>query len=132
MDFGSIQREASQYIGWVTVIVGAILAISRKARFYIQRVIKNDANSEQLAKSVADIKKDVESLVEAKTKSDRAVQSLLRNELTNIYYSGVDKKILIGHEKENVNKLNDSYKSLGGNSYVSELVDEMNSWEVIP
>ena len=95
-------------------------------------MVKSDANSEQLTSSVSEIKADIETLMINKEKSDKAVLSLMRNEITNIYYENVAAKSLKSYEKENLNALYEAYKAMGGNSYVQALEKEMNTWQVVP
>lgn len=61
-----------------------------------------------------------------------ATKSLLRNEITHIYYKNVLREEIRAYEYENVAYLYSSYKGLGGNSYVDKIWEEMQDWKIIP
>lgn len=58
-------------------------------------------------------------------------QNLLRNNVVRIYYKYKDKKAIPYYDKEVVNMSGDAYRQNGGNSFVDDLIKEINSWEVI-
>ena len=56
---------------------------------------------------------------------------LLRNEITDFYYSHKDNKVIAERQFENIDKLYHAYKMLGGNSFVEKIYTEMrDSWEI--
>lgn len=55
----------------------------------------------------------------------------LRNEMLRIYYNNVDKKTIKQYEFENFVHLYEAYKSLGGNSFIDKIYEEVQSWEII-
>lgn len=55
----------------------------------------------------------------------------LRNEMLRIYYNNVDDKKLRQYEGENFVRLYEAYKSLGGNSFITKIYEEVQSWEII-
>lgn len=56
---------------------------------------------------------------------------LLRNELLKMYYKNLETKTIRQYEFENFIKLYEAYKSLGGNSFVDEINEEVRHWKVI-
>lgn len=62
-----------------------------------------------------------------------ALRSILRSELLRIYFKHIEKnnKTLTQWESQNVHLLYSSYKDLGGNSFITDLVEKMNSWEIV-
>lgn len=66
-------------------------------------------------------------------KQEEALKSILRTELLRIYFRRVEKgqKFLTQWESENVHRMYASYTALGGNSFVRDLVNKMNEWEVV-
>lgn len=56
---------------------------------------------------------------------------LLRSEMLKIYYRNLEKKTIKQYDFENYIKLYEAYKSLGGNSFIDEINEEVREWEVI-
>lgn len=60
-----------------------------------------------------------------------ANQNLLRSQIVDIYYSYKKAKKIPFYQKEVVNECHEAYAKNGGNSFVEDLVKEINSWDVI-
>lgn len=60
-----------------------------------------------------------------------ANQNMLRGQIVSIYYSYKEKKKIPFYQKEVVNACADAYKKNGGNSFVEDLINEINEWEVV-
>lgn len=58
-------------------------------------------------------------------------QNLLRNNVVRIYYKYKKDKEIPYYDKEVVNMSGDAYRLNGGNSFVEDLIKEINTWEVI-
>lgn len=59
------------------------------------------------------------------------VQSILRDRLQDIYLkANKDGKKLSPYEKNNISYLYNSYKDLGGNSYITELYSQLMNMEI--
>ena len=58
-------------------------------------------------------------------------QNLLRSNVVRIYYKYKEKKEIPYYDKEVVNMCGDAYKQNGGNSFVEDILNEINTWEVI-
>ena len=56
---------------------------------------------------------------------------LLRSEMMKTYYKNLDTRTIRQYEFENFIKLYEAYKSLGGNSFVDEINEEVRHWKVI-
>lgn len=59
------------------------------------------------------------------------VKALLRSEILKIYYHNCDRKELRQYQREALDKLYEAYKSLGGNSFIDDVYEEMRDWKVI-
>ena len=57
---------------------------------------------------------------------EEALKCLLRSNITSKYYVYNELKEIPLYEKENINYMYEQYKSIGGNSYISGLVEEIN------
>ena len=55
----------------------------------------------------------------------------LRHSITQVFHNYKDKKEIPNAIYQSIMNLYDQYKALGGNSYVSEEVEEMKNWEKV-
>ena len=55
----------------------------------------------------------------------------LRHSITQVFHNYKDKKDIPNAIYQSIMNLYDQYKALGGNSYVSEEVEEMKNWEKV-
>lgn len=62
---------------------------------------------------------------------EEATRCNLRSNMLEIYYKGVESKSIHIYDYENFTKLYDVYKKLGGNSFIDEVHDKIEEWEVI-
>lgn len=70
--------------------------------------------------------------VQADADKTEAMKCLLRDSITTIYYKRLPESEIKTYEVEDVTKLFDSYRKLGGNSYVQNIYDQMTSeWRVV-
>jgi predicted cupin superfamily sugar epimerase len=73
----------------------------------------------------------VNGLVDASEKQSAASRSLLRNDITAIYYRYLDTESLPAYEKENLVELYSSYTELKGNHYIEQIFKDMMGWDVV-
>ena len=59
------------------------------------------------------------------------IKCLLRSEILAIYYKHKDSEKIRQYEYENFVFLYEAYKSLGGNSFIDKIYEEVKTWEVI-
>lgn len=64
-------------------------------------------------------------------RSKEGEKCLLRSEMLKTYYKHSKTKKIRQYEFENFIKLYEAYKSLGGNSFIDEVNEEVREWEVI-
>ena len=55
-----------------------------------------------------------------------ALKCLLRSSITSKYYVYNELKEIPLYEKENINYMNEQYVRMGGNSYISKIMEEIN------
>ena len=60
------------------------------------------------------------------------MQCLLRSEIVRTYYRHLDDKKMREYEFENVSKCYKAYSKNGGNSFVSHIYEEMETWTIVP
>lgn len=64
---------------------------------------------------------------EKDTRQEEALKCLLRSNITSKYYVYSELKEIPCYEKENIDRMFEQYKMMGGNSYVETIVHEINS-----
>lgn len=64
---------------------------------------------------------------EKDTRQEEALKCLLRSNITSKYYVYSELKEIPYYEKENIDKMFEQYKMMGGNSYVETIVREINN-----
>ena len=64
-------------------------------------------------------------------KANEGEKCLLRCEILNIYYKGLEKHEIHQYEAENLVKLYEAYKALGGNSFIEEVYSDIKEWKVV-
>ena len=64
---------------------------------------------------------------EKDTRQEEALKCLLRSNITSKYYVYSELKAIPYYEKENIDKMFEQYKMMGGNSYVETIVREINN-----
>ena len=69
----------------------------------------------------------IKSYKEKDTRQEEALKCLLRSNITSKYYVYSELKEIPYYEKENIDKMFEQYKMMGGNSYVETIVREINN-----
>ena len=64
---------------------------------------------------------------EKETRQEETLKCLLRSNITSKYYVYSELKEIPYYEKENIDRMFEQYKKMGGNSYVDTIVREINS-----
>ena len=59
-------------------------------------------------------------------RQEEALKCILRSNITSKYYVYSELKEIPYYEKENIDKMFEQYKNMGGNSYVDTIVKEIN------
>lgn len=102
---------------------------------------KNDAAIEAFTNFGKEIKEAVEGLSQKIDNMDTRIEdyrhetreinkSALRHSITEIYYKHCDEKMLDMNTKNDLCSLYEAYTSIGGNSFVHELYEEMMAWQI--
>ena len=102
---------------------------------------KNDAAIEAFTNFGKEIIEAVEGLSQKIDNMDTRIEdyrhetreinkSALRHSITEIYYKHCDEKMLDMNTKNDLCSLYEAYTSIGGNSFVHELYEEMMAWQI--
>lgn len=62
---------------------------------------------------------------------DEAIRCTLRNIITQFYYGRRAQCELHQYEYENISKVYHSYKTMGGNSFVDKIWEEIQLWTIV-
>ena len=68
----------------------------------------------------------VKNYKEKDLRQEEALKCLLRSNITSKYYVYSEMGSIPYYEKENIDRMFEQYKIMGGNSYVDQIVDEIN------
>lgn len=98
----------------------------------------SDKKDEEIKQTVAElaklmkehIAKDKEKIEEHK-KLEKSDRTIIRSEITSVYYRYCEKKAIPVYEKENFIYLYNQYKLLGGNSYVDDIKAQIDTWQIL-
>lgn len=136
MNVLEILKLLSGAVTSLLVIGGFLVGVFKPIRVWFYNRIKKVTNSDSTAKAISEISATVSELkavfetqIQASEVRDAATASIIRNEITKIYYTYLEKKAMPAREKENMLRLYESYSNLGGNSYITAIVDEMMRWD---
>ena len=61
---------------------------------------------------------------------EEGIKALLRENMTQVYYRYKKDKVMPYYEKESWYLQYESYKKLGGNSFIDELKDEIDKFQI--
>ena len=127
-------------IGGLSGIIAIIKAITEpfsgksdeKVKQLIKEVIQEHDNEkekktdEKIMSVKDDIIKEMEEHFKTINENDTTI---LRHEITSLYFKYKDGKKIPNYEKQNWLKMYERYRALGGNSYIVEITGKMKDWE---
>lgn len=123
-------KEIAESLGLIAGIITALGIISS----YFMKKLKVRIN-EDLQKALNPIHEEIakiNQIDEEKFKMhSKAMQCSLRNDILVVYTMRNKEKKIPFVEKQAINYSFETYKALGGNSFVEDLVNDINTWEVI-
>lgn len=64
-------------------------------------------------------------------KASDGEKCLLRCEILNIYYKGLETRIIHQYDAENLVHLYEAYKARGGNSFIDEVYSDIRTWTIV-
>ncbi len=112
-------KEAVEIMGTATTIVTGIASpLILGLIYYIIRIIKSAATKRKQEVVDHDIVHDM--LI-------RSIMSIQRNDFVTMYKDVMKKGYMTMYEKQSLLKMHESYKELGGNSFVDEIMEELKT-----
>lgn len=122
-----------QIIHFLEVVAGMIASIGVISNFIFKKYKKH--MHDDVTESLVPIYKEIEKINQNYNKNrhsyEEGMKCLLRNDILNIYLKCKNEKRITIQEKQSINKCYELYHEMKGNSFVKDIVEEMNTYEVI-
>ena len=127
----------ASYSGSISAIIALIVLVVKPIRNKFVDWITKTSNRDELNSKIDNLTELVEKQVEQNDiinaelqKQSMALQASLRNSILVIYNDSIAKGHMTMFEKQNLSKLFNEYKNLQGNSFICDLVNELNDMPV--
>ena len=127
----------ASYCGSISAIIALIVLVVKPIRNKFVDWITKTSNRDELNSKIDNLTELVEKQVEQNDiinaelqKQSMALQASLRNSILVIYSDSIAKGHMTMFEKQNLSKLFSEYKNLQGNSFICDLVNELNDMPV--
>ena len=125
------------YCGSISAIIALVVLVVKPIRSKFVDWITKTSNRDELNSKIDNLTELVEKQVTQNDvinaelkKQSMALQASLRNSILDIYNDSIAKGHMTMFEKQNLSKLFSEYKNLQGNSFICDLVNELNELPV--
>ena len=125
------------YCGSISAIIALVVLVVKPIRSKFVDWITKTSNRDELNSKIDNLTELVEKQVAQNDvinaelkKQSMALQASLRNSILDIYNDSIAKGHMTMFEKQNLSKLFSEYKNLQGNSFICDLVNELNELPV--
>lgn len=132
-------KDVAAVIGLILSSSSLLTIVCKPLRRAVVGFVTRQSEKTEMQKQISEIRDmllehlEADKLKQENAADDRgALLCLLRNSVTRIYYIYLPKKQIPAHEYKNMIFLSEAYANLGGNSYVTTIVENMKDWEVHP
>ena len=127
----------ASYCGSISAIIALVVLVVKPIRSKFVDWITKTSNRDELNSKIDNLTELVEKQVAQNDvinaelkKQSMALQASLRNSILDIYNDSIAKGHMTMFEKQNLSKLFSEYKNLQGNSFICDLVNELNELPV--
>ena len=127
----------ASYCGSISAIIALVVLVVKPIRNKFVDLITKTSNRDELNSKIDNLTELVEKQVAQNDvinaelkKQSMALQASLRNSILDIYNDSIAKGHMTMFEKQNLSKLFSEYKNLQGNSFICDLVNELNELPV--
>ena len=127
----------ASYCGSISTIIALIVLVMKPVRDRFVTWVTKTSNRDELNTKIDNLTGLVEKQVEQNDiinaelqKQSMALQATLRNSILDIYNTRMQTGFITMYEKQNLAELFKQYEALGGNCFVHNCVDELNSLPV--
>ena len=125
-------KDAGGYVSALVTIIGFVVMIVKPLRDklvdWIRKITSKDVMEKKLDGLTALVEKSItqnEEMKEHLNIQNEALKANIRNSILVIYYTQVQKGYMTTLDLSNLTELYDSYKALGGNSFVKKCVEQL-------
>lgn len=132
MELGTLILTIGGFCGAISTTIALIILIIKPIRNKFVSWVGKTADTDGINKKIDRLTELVETTVEQNkelkaemNKQSEALKASIRNSILNLYYKCLAKGYITTFELQNVSELYANYKSLGGNSFISKVVDIM-------
>lgn len=123
--------------GSISTIIALVILIIKPIRSKFVKWISETSGKDNIYQKIDELTEFVKKLNETNEKqnfqidkTNKALLSTIRKEIVDIYNSCMKNEFLTLYMKDTLNSLYEEYKRLGGNSFVHNLVEELNDLPV--
>lgn len=127
----------ASYCGSISAIIALIILVVKPIRDRFVTWVTKTSNRDELNTKIDNLTELVEKQIEQNNnintelkKQSMALQATLRDSILKIFNESMAKGFITMYEKENLAKLFEQYKNLGGNSFIFECYQELNNLPV--
>ena len=124
-------KKATEHTEWAKKKKAAYYAEKREAAHKQYTEFTDEFVKSFVPPLVKQLEDADQEIIESLNKLTNSTNDILRKEMTDIYYKYLPYKKILQYDKKSFVKLYHDYEAQGGNSYVSELWDEVQTWEVV-
>ena len=124
-------------IGVVLSCITLITLLCKPLRNKIAGWIRKTSHMEETRAAVDEVRAMMQQLMAAEESKQAMLRlfkesqlSLLRDSITDLYFKYLPKKEVPTYERKDMVNLFESYRKLGGNSYVQTIYEEFMEWPV--
>ena len=129
-----IKPLRTKFINWIANIADkpATAATLAEIKAEMSEMKKHLAeNTKERREQIKEIKDQIDDIVSFDKKNHEALKDMIRERIVSVYYANLENKSLHYEEWETVCELANSYFSLGGNHFISNLMEQMKQWTII-
>lgn len=142
MEVTEVIKNIAAVLGIIISAASVLALISKSFRNILGKIFKKYGKSDEVSKSIAEIKDMLEQHVESEKEFKEKITEMndinleftktqCRNIIKTIFYKYRDTKVLPLYEKKTLINVEELYIGrLRGNSFAALLLDEMRDWEI--
>lgn len=136
MELGTLILTIGGFCGAISTTIALIILIIKPIRNKFVLWVGKTADTDGINKKIDRLTELVETTVEQNkelkaemNKQSEALKASIRNSILNLYYKCMSRGTITTYELQNISELYANYQALGGNSFVSLIMDSVRTLE---
>lgn len=136
MELGTLILTIGGFCGAISTTIALIILIIKPIRNKFVSWVGKTADTDGINKKIDRLTELVETTVEQNkelkaemNKQSEALKASIRNSILNLYYKCMSRGTITTYELQNISELYANYQALGGNSFVSLIMDSVRTLE---